>query len=163
MSPALRVGDRVLVSPVPYRFRAPRVGEIAVFRVRGAPQGAGILRAKRVVAGPNEVVRIDAEEGTGQYRLYVDGRLVREPYVHGAMAYQLGGGHAVPPGFEPVPQGLRVPADCYLMLGDNRNVSVDSHVFGPVHRSSIRAKVLAIYWPPSRAGLVCDTVREVIE
>ncbi len=161
MSPALRVGDRVLVSPIPYRFRAPEVGEVAVFHTLGAPQGWGIPRTKRVVAGPGEAIRIQAEEGTERYLLYIDGHPIREPYVHGVMAYELGAHGEVPPGFELARDGLRIPHDCYLLLGDNRNVSVDSHVFGPVPRAALQAKVLAVYWPPQRAGLVRDAEREL--
>lgn len=163
MSPALRVGDRVLVSPVPYRFRAPEVGEVAVFRTTGAPQGWGIVRTKRVVAGPGETVRIQAEEGTARYRLYINGEPIREPYVHGVMAYELGAQGELVAGFERARDGLRIPHDSYLLLGDNRNVSVDSHVFGPVPRQALQAKVLAVYWPPQRAGLVRDAERELAQ
>lgn len=162
MSPSLRVGDRVVASPIPYRFTPPRVGEIAVFRTGGALHRRGIDRTKRIVAGPGEAIRIEAEDDGARHRLYVDGQPVREPYVHQVMAYELTADAAdAPPGFQPRGRDLKVPTGQYVLLGDNRNVSVDSHVFGPVHRDQIRAKVLAVYWPPQRARLITGQPREV--
>ena len=44
----------------------------------------------------------------------------------------------------------RVPAGSYFMMGDNRNDSADSRVFGPVPNSAILGEAFAIYWPISR-------------
>ena len=39
------------------------------------------------------------------------------------------------------------------MLGDNRNDSDDSHIWGSVHRQAITGKVVLAYWPLTQAGL----------
>jgi signal peptidase I len=39
-----------------------------------------------------------------------------------------------------------VPEDRYFMMGDNRDNSNDSRVWGTVHRNDIRGPVLINYW-----------------
>ncbi len=47
-----------------------------------------------------------------------------------------------------------VPAGSYLMLGDHRSNSKDSHYWGFVPRANIIGKAVCVFWPPSRVGLV---------
>lgn len=47
-----------------------------------------------------------------------------------------------------------VPAGMYLMLGDHRSNSKDSHYWGFVPRANIVGKAVCVFWPPSRVGLV---------
>ena len=58
----------------------------------------------------------------------------------------------------PVPDGLRatqaVPPGSYLMLGDHRSNSNDSHVWGFVPRENIVGKAIFVFWPPQRMSLV---------
>lgn len=42
----------------------------------------------------------------------------------------------------------------YILLGDNRAVSVDSRRFGPVMRRQIAGRVWYRYWPPERRGRI---------
>jgi signal peptidase I len=47
-----------------------------------------------------------------------------------------------------------VPRDSYLVLGDNRDQSDDSHRWGYVPAEAAIGKVMMVFWPPARAGLV---------
>lgn len=47
-----------------------------------------------------------------------------------------------------------VPPNVFLMLGDHRNGSNDSHAWGFVPRANIRGKAVCVFWPPTRVGLV---------
>jgi nickel-type superoxide dismutase maturation protease len=73
--------------------------------------------------------------------------------------------HPARPGYEMVKRltampGENVGADRllgpveYWVEGDDPNASTDSRRFGPVRREALRAKVLLIYWPPSRRRLL---------
>ena len=112
-------------------------GDVIVFRTPSLAQaqcGSGGTFVKRVVALPGE--RFEERKGT----IFVDGRPLREPYVRPRRRDD----QSFPP--------RRVPADAYFVLGDNRAQSCDSRVWGPVPKSNVIGRVVAVYWPPSRIG-----------
>ena len=59
----------------------------------------------------------------------------KEPYI------------ASPPGYE---GSWLVEPDNLFVLGDNRNRSSDSHVWGFVPMSDVVGRAVVIYWPPGR-------------
>ncbi|MBV9868402.1 MAG: signal peptidase I [Abitibacteriaceae bacterium] len=48
----------------------------------------------------------------------------------------------------------KVPPGMFLMLGDHRSNSLDSHFWGFVPRANVLGKAIAIFWPPTRLGLL---------
>lgn len=114
-----------------YFFHPPRRGEMIIFR---SPQDPSRELIKRVIGLPGETVEVKGG------RVYVNGYVLEEPYVKNAPRYYL----------EPE----RVPAEHYFVLGDNRNISSDSHIWGMVPRQNIVGKAWLSYWPPQRWGLV---------
>jgi len=160
MVPTLVKGQRVLVNRIGERFGPPDVGDIVVFHPpTGAEDGGGTCGAtppqgevcnqptsqeasvnfiKRVVAGPGD--RISIEDG----HVILNGKRQKEPYIE-----PCGGGEACD-----LPREIKVPADHYFMMGDNRGSSDDSRFWGPVPRDWIIGKAFATYWPPKRIGLL---------
>ena len=45
-----------------------------------------------------------------------------------------------------------IPADQVFMMGDNRNQSRDSRVFGPIPRNDIVGRAFVTVWPPGAWG-----------
>lgn len=45
-----------------------------------------------------------------------------------------------------------VPADSYFVMGDSRNLSLDSRYWGPVHRDLIIGRAMFVYWSCDRAA-----------
>ncbi len=132
MVPTLEVGDRVFVNKFVYRFAEPERGDVVVFR---SVEGENEDLIKRVVALPGETVH--AAGG----RVYVDGRLLVEPYLPQATRTS---------DFAPV----KVPAGHLWVMGDNRSRSFDSRFVGPVERDTVVGRAVLKIWPPARASFL---------
>jgi signal peptidase I len=139
MEPALRPGDRVLVPRWWFRVSGPQRGDVIAFhapteaRLRCGSAGLSGLYVQRIVALPGE--RWRERHGI----VFVDGRRLRERYVHGRDAESFPGG--------------RVPTGEYLLLGDNRRRTCDSRVYGVVPRGAFVGRVVVVYWPPGHVNL----------
>jgi signal peptidase I len=172
MENTLQIGDPMLVSTIAYRLNDPQDGEIAIFK---APR-AGLLNretnldvdfVKRVVGTPGQVVEMR------KAKLFVNGKPVAEPFafwdadyaydmnILGARIYsrdyegkQAGpwtvNGIIVKQADQDLIQKAmpgKVPTNSYLMLGDHRSNSNDSHVWGFAPRTSFRGRAIRIFWP----------------
>jgi signal peptidase I len=116
-----------------YLFHSPERGDVIVFRYPKDPTRDFI---KRVIAVPGDVVEI--RTGT----VYINGQPTKETYTADVPHYSY--------------PAEKVPAGNYFVLGDNRNNSSDSHVWGLVPESYIIGKAWLSYWPTSTWGLVSD-------
>lgn len=133
MLPTLQVNDRILVNKLSQY--QPRLQDIIVFYAPPKAVGLGQLQSgdlvvKRVLGLPGQEVAIrDAQ-------VWIDGTPLAEPYLNQPITYQWG------------PQS--VPANQLFVLGDNRNSSSDSHVWGFLPQSLVIGEAYKIYWPPGR-------------
>lgn len=125
MEPTLVEGDRILLSRLTYHFRDPKSGDVVVFN---SPVNDEEDLVKRIVAVAGDSVAI--RNGT----LYVNGKMQEEPYLLERPFY---GDYAE----------TTVPVDHVFVLGDNRNNSSDSRVFGAISIDSIIGEAFVIYWP----------------
>jgi signal peptidase I len=137
MLPTLQLQDRILVEKLrPQLGRPLQPGAIVVFHPPAALVDSGYdpdaALIKRVVGLPGD--RIEVREG----RLWRNGMAVQPDWTAERIDYKL------PP--------LTVPADHLLVLGDNRNASLDSHVWGPLPRSALIGTAVWRYWPLNRFG-----------
>lgn len=126
MEPTLVEGDRVLVNRLVYHFRSPERGDIIVFQPPN--QNGGDPFIKRVVAVGGDTVAV--HDGL----LYVNGVPQDEPFIKE---------HPI---LDETPETF-IPTGYVWAMGDNRNNSGDSRVFGPVSEDAILGTAFAIYWP----------------
>jgi signal peptidase I len=131
MEPTLVQGDRVLVNRLVYHFRSPQRGDIIVFHPPGRPGSDPFI--KRVVAVGGDTVAV--HDGL----LYVNGLAQDETFIKE---------HPIVDDF---PETTISPGYVWAM-GDNRNNSGDSRVFGPVSVKAIMGEAFAVYWPLGRLG-----------
>jgi len=137
MAPALKPGDRVLVSKLSYRLHDVHRGDIVVFKrpphVQAGPEVKDLV--KRVIGLPGDTV--EARNG----ELLVNGKALKEPYVpKGATTTSL--------------TPTQVPPKQFWVMGDNRTVSEDSRYFGPINGDLIVGRVFFQVWPVSSIGLI---------
>ena len=132
MQPTLQVDDRTFVHR--QQQYQPQHGDIVVFlppatAIQTLGTGPETLFVKRVIGVPGDQIQID----NGQ--VWVNRQPLSESY-------------ASPPNY--TVEAMIVPANEYFVLGDNRNESGDSHVWGTLPAENILGQAYKIYWPPPR-------------
>ncbi len=134
MVPTMHHGDRYLISDL---FYTPEQGDIVVFRPE--VDGDNELWIKRVVAVEGQTVYINPND----YKVYVDGKALDEPYLDGAAT--------LPKSTE---NPITVPEGSVYVLGDNRSISHDSRYkdLGCVPVSHLAGRVVLRFWPLSDFG-----------
>lgn len=123
MRPTLQNGEYVLVNRLAYRWHAPQRGDIIVFQY---PFNTEDEYIKRIIGLPGDEIMIH----DGQ--VWVNETRLQENYIAAAPNYN-GEWH--------------VPDGHLFVLGDNRNDSSDSHVWGTLDMQYVIGKALVIYWP----------------
>jgi signal peptidase I len=156
MIPTLTVHDVLLVDQIAYRFGHPHFGDVAVFIPPVPSQGNAFV--KRVIGVPGDTIAI--EDGV----VYRNGKPLAEPYENQQPRYDLqikkyeiyvDGQPLDPKAADIPPKRLwqapdRIPNGYYFMLGDNRNYSDDSHVWGFAQGAKITGRAFFIVWPLKR-------------
>ncbi len=139
MEPTLEINDKLIIEKLSYRFESPQRGDVVVFSPTDALKAQNFHDAfiKRVIALPGETVKVKA--GT----VFIDNQPLSEKYIDEDPNYNYG--------------PVTVPAGQYLVLGDNRNNSYDSHLWGFVPKENIIGKAFVRFWPPQRVGALDET------
>jgi signal peptidase I len=130
MAPALMAGDRIEADDA--GGADPARGEVWIlYGPKTRFPGGGPL-VKRVIGLPGETIEV--KDGA----VRINGRPLNEPYP------------VTPPAYTMPPRALG-PGE-YFVLGDNRNLSQDSHVWGPAPRSAFIGRARMRVWPLRRFG-----------
>ncbi len=135
MEPSFYDHEYLIINEISYRFSSPERGDIVVFKY---PKDPSQYFIKRVVGLPGEKIEIKdkrvyvySEDGK-KFMLDETDYVVEDMIDTGDKSWELG------------------PEEYYVM-GDNRNHSLDSRSFGPVHDELIVGKVWFRGWPVWRA------------
>lgn len=136
MEPTLQINDRLIIEKMTYHFQQPQRGDVVVFNATEALERENFHDAfiKRIIGLPGDEVMV--RNG----KVMVNGEILREAYIKEAPQYDYG--------------PVIVPQGEYLVLGDNRNNSYDSHYWGFVPRDKFIGRALVRFWPPQRVGLI---------
>jgi signal peptidase I len=136
MEATLAVGDRVLVNKLSYKLHDVHRGDLVVFDRPPSESSTDVDHLiKRVVALGGET--IEAREG----RIYIDDRPLDEPYIaDGEMSAEI--------------ERMTVPDGHVFVMGDNRDDSRDSRVFGPIPESLIVGRAFIRVWPLPNISLL---------
>lgn len=138
MIPTLHTGDRLVVEKVSYHFHPPHTGDIVVFEPPEQLQSLGYRKdqvfIKRIIGKPGDLVRVNNS------KVYINDRPLSEDYI------------AEPPDYQLV--SVKVPEAEFFVMGDNRNDSNDSHIWGFLPKQNIIGRAIFRFWPFDRIGSV---------
>lgn len=137
MYPTFDLGDQLTVDKISRNWREYQRRDVVVFYppqkffdFAGSDRNGEAL-IKRIVAIEGDVVEM--KDGG---KLYVNGTEQVEPFTNERAQYDLG--------------PIKVPPGCVFVLGDNRNASLDGHVWGFLPRENIIGRATFNFWPPWR-------------
>ncbi|GGC90538.1 signal peptidase I [Thalassobacillus devorans] len=145
MLPTLENNDHLIVSKINYTLGKPERFDIVVFH---ATERRDYI--KRVIGVPGDHVAVENDE------LYINGERVAEPYLkerkeqlaeNQILTQDFTLEQVTDEGYETVPEGH------VFVLGDNRNNSTDSRMFGVVPMDQIVGEAVFTYWPLDRIRL----------
>ncbi len=135
MVPSFENGEYLVIDELSYLLRAPKRGEVVVFRY---PLDQSKFFIKRVIGLPGETVEIHDGKvfiKTGQTETAWNYPVIQTETMGGNGIYPLGPGQ-------------------YFVLGDNRGMSLDSRAWGSVDEKLIKGRVFVRLFPFNRLSLL---------
>jgi len=152
MLPTLQLQDKVLIEKV-----TPRINQIISKEIQresiivfhppnslkqlGYDENSALI--KRVIGVPGD--QIEVNEGN----LLLNGKLMEESWITEPMNYEM--------------DVITVPKGSLWVLGDNRNNSLDSHIWGPLPKENVIGTAIWRYWPLKRFGTIRFPTHEYLE
>lgn len=140
MVPTFDDGDYLIVDELTYRLREPKRGEVLVFRY---PKDPSKFFIKRIVGLPGETIEVESNtfivEKSGT-KVVLDDMYLRPntvDYLH-----------------------TTLESDEYFVMGDNRNASSDSRIWGPVNKSELIGRPIIRLLPIKSASFLPGDYKE---
>ena len=129
MEPTLQVGDRILVDKISQQWQEPQRGDILIFYPPKSPAIDDTTKAyiKRLIGIEGD--RITVQDG----KVYRNGEALNETYIAEVPNYRM--------------REVTVPQGYYWMMGDNRNYSNDSHIWGFLPKGNVIGKATIRFFP----------------
>ena len=130
MEDSFQNGEYLIVDQLTYQFESPKRGEVVIFRY---PRDASKYFIKRVVGVPGDTITINGAEVTIKNQAHPEGITLAEPYIASMsentfLTEELG-------------------EDEYFVMGDNRDQSSDSRMWGILHEDKIVGRAFLRLFP----------------
>jgi len=138
MENTLKDGERLFVNEIIYYFHDPEAGDIIVFKHNNDNY------IKRVIGVAGDTVEVKDDE------LYINGELAPEPYLEKEKNSLHSIGSVLTEDFGPV----EVEEGHIFVMGDNRDNSRDSRMFGTIKLERVIGRADLVYWPLSDINLL---------
>lgn len=139
MAPTFHNREYLIINKIGYRLHVPERGDVIVFKY---PRDPSQYFIKRVIGLPGEKVKVDG----GRITIYNDanpaGKVLDEPYLTNQSATFGGEGTTT------------LGSDEYFVLGDNRQASSDSRVWGALPKDDIVGRAWVRVFPVSEFGVI---------
>lgn len=146
--------DKIIVDKVSYRFSSPQRGDIVVFSPTPELQKENYNDAfiKRVIGLPGERIEIKDD------KVFINGKQLPESaYLDEGQRTSVQEVCISGPQPPLLHQAVTIPADQYLVLGDNRLQSYDGRCWGFVPRENIIGRAVVRFWPLNKVGGIDKT------
>jgi signal peptidase I len=137
MEETFQNGEYLIVDQISYRFEQPERGDVIVFRY---PRDPSKFFIKRVIGLPGDKIAIEGAKVTITNGMHPQGAVLSEPYVASMqpntfLEEELGEGE-------------------YFVMGDNRDQSSDSRMWGVLQEQNIVGRALLRLFPIDGAGVM---------
>jgi len=143
MVPTFEPYDYIIVDRFSYRFLdEPKRGDVVVFK--SGPENGNKYLIKRIVGLPGEKITVDGSYTTIVNAEYPDGFVLNESYIKNTD--------------DRTKKVTLLEANEYFMMGDNRPLSLDSRMIGPITREKIVGRTLIRLYPFSQISLFPGSV-----
>lgn len=139
MDTTFKDGEYLIVDEITYQFREPQRGEVLIFKY---PQNPSKYFIKRLIGLPGETVTIKNDSVTVINKEHPKGIVLNEPYIHSKTFGDV---------------NITLTQDEYFVMGDNRLVSSDSRVWGPLPKEDLVGRPIIRLLPVSKIDLVPGT------
>lgn len=136
MFPTFVNGEYLIVDEISYRLGDPKRDDVVIFRY---PNDTKKFFIKRIIGLPNETVDINGSAVTITSKENPKGITLVEPYIKENFDAQT---------------HFELKDDEYFVMGDNRNASSDSRVWGSVPKKLLIGRAFVRLFPVSRVDFM---------
>ncbi len=142
MQDTFQSGEYLIVDQVSYKLHTPTRGDVVVFRY---PKDPSKFFIKRIIGVPGDTVSIDGSTVRIINEQYPDGFILNEPYI------------------KSMKNGIILEEKLgdreYFVMGDNRDQSSDSRVWGVLQEERIVGRAFLRLFPPQTFDYLPGEVR----
>ena len=145
MQETFQNGEYLIVDQVSYHLHSPERGDVVIFRY---PKDPSKYFIKRIIGIPGDTITIEDSTVTIVNEAYPEGFDLNEPYI------------------KSMRPGVTITEELgdreYFVMGDNRDESSDSRVWGVLQEERIIGKAFLRLFPPQAFGVMPGATDESI-